>query len=260
MYQKNDVLIGTVEGLGSNGEGIIRQEGVTFFVPFCLLGEKVKFLLLKKKDNIGYGKMLEVIEPSKERTEAKCPVFTRCGGCQLQHASYSSQLSFKREMVRNTLQKIGGISARVEEVVKSAKEFGYRNKLQLPVGADKNGELAIGFFAEHSHRIVPIEDCSIHPNWAKDAISALREYAKNNGIKGYDEENRSGEIRHIVVRELDGQFIITLVSTTERLPQIHTFFLSLQGIFRECTLWLNINAKPTNVIFGDRFLLVGGKG
>ena len=260
MYQKNDVLIGTVEGLGSNGEGIIRQEGVTFFVPFCLLGEKVKFLLLKKKDNIGYGKMLEVIEPSKERTEAKCPVFARCGGCQLQHASYSSQLSFKREMVRNTLQKIGGISARVEEVVKSAKEFGYRNKLQLPVGADKNGELAIGFFAEHSHRIVPIEDCSIHPNWVQDVISALREYAKNNGIKGYDEENRSGEIRHIVVRELDGQFIITLVSTTERLPQIHTFFQRLQGIFRECTLWLNINAKPTNVIFGDRFLLVGGKG
>ena len=86
MAQKNDIITAVIEAMGSNGEGIIRHEGTTFFVPACLPGEKVRFKVLKVKGNIGYGKLEELLMPAKERTEAKCPVFLRCGGCTLQQA------------------------------------------------------------------------------------------------------------------------------------------------------------------------------
>ena len=85
MAEKNDIIVAVTEAIGSNGEGIIRHEGVTFFVPACLPGEKVRFKVLKVKGNIGYGKLEEVLTPAEERVREKCPVFSRCGGCCLQH-------------------------------------------------------------------------------------------------------------------------------------------------------------------------------
>ena len=82
--EKNDIICATTEALGTNGEGIIKHEGITFFVPACLPGEKVRFKVLKIKDNIGYGKVEEVLTPAEERVREKCPVFMRCGGCRLQ--------------------------------------------------------------------------------------------------------------------------------------------------------------------------------
>ena len=110
MTEKNQIVCAVTEGLGSNGEGIIRHEGVTFFVPYCLPGEKVRFRILKVKDKIGYGKAEEILTPAEERVRPKCPVFTRCGGCQLQHLQYRAQLRFKGNIVRDALRKIAGIS------------------------------------------------------------------------------------------------------------------------------------------------------
>ena len=83
MVEKNDIVCAVTEAVGSGGEGIIRHEGITFFVPACLPGEKVRFKVLKVKDKIGYGKLEEVLTPAEERTRVKCPVFLRCGGCTL---------------------------------------------------------------------------------------------------------------------------------------------------------------------------------
>ena len=82
MIEKNQLITAITESLGSNGEGIIRHEGVTFFVPACLPGEKVVFKVLKIKDNIGYGKVEEILTPAEDRAREKCPVFLRCGGCR----------------------------------------------------------------------------------------------------------------------------------------------------------------------------------
>ncbi|MBQ5926620.1 MAG: class I SAM-dependent RNA methyltransferase, partial [Clostridia bacterium] len=163
MIQKNDIVCAVAEGIGSNGEGIFRLEGMTFFVPYCLPGEKVRFKVLKTKDKIGYGKAEEVLTPAEERVRAKCPVFTRCGGCQLQHIEYKKQLLLKSKVVTDAFRKIAGIEISVPKTHSSEKPFGYRNKLQLPIGVDKDGNTVVGFYAERSHRIVPIEECAIHP-------------------------------------------------------------------------------------------------
>lgn len=163
MLEKNQVISAVTEGLGSNGEGIVRHEGITFFVPYCLPGEKIRFRVLKIKDKIGYGKVEEVLTPAEERVREKCPVFMRCGGCQLQHLQYKEQLRFKANVVKDTLRKIAGLSVDVPVAVKSDLPYGYRNKLQLPVGVDKEGKNVVGFMPNEATELFPSIPVSFIP-------------------------------------------------------------------------------------------------
>ncbi len=260
MIEKNDSICAVVDAIGSNGEGIIRHEGVTFFVPACLPGEKVRFKVLKRKGNIGYGKLEEVYTPAEERVRPKCPVFSRCGGCCLQHLDYPAQLMHKSTVVKEALRKIAGLHVNVPLCVKSDLPYGYRNKLQIPVGVDKDGKLAIGFYAEHSHRIIPVASCAIHPDWAEKLIAIVKRYMTECVIKGYDEVTKTGAVRHIVAREIGGKYIITLVTASEKLPNLPYLVSLLEEAFEQVTLYLNFNAEDTNVIFGKEFQLVHGRG
>ena len=141
---KNSEFTGVIESLGSNGEGIVHIGETVFFAPFTAVGEKVKLKALKVKNKIGYAKALEILTPADERVRARCPLFTKCGGCQLQHLRYGAQLKAKAKAVSDALRKIAGITAEVLPTVKSESQFEYRNKLQMPVGVDKDGnELTI---------------------------------------------------------------------------------------------------------------------
>lgn len=260
MLEKNEIVCGVVEAIGSNGEGIIKMDTITFFVPACLPGEKVRFKVLKVKNNIGYGKLEEVLTPAEERTRAKCPVFLRCGGCALQHLAYESQLAHKKGVVKDALRKIGGLQVPVLPTVPSDLPFGYRNKLQMPIGVDKTGQTVIGFYAERSHRIVPISACAIHPTWAEQLIAILRRYTSECAVKGYDEEQKTGALRHIVAREIGGKFIFTLVTAKRKLPGVEHLIALLKEKFETFSLYLNFNDSDTNVILGKEFQLVHGIG
>ena len=260
MIEKNDIICAVTDAIGSNGEGIIRHEGITFFVPACLPGEKVRFRVLKVKGNIGYGKAEEILTPAEERVREKCSVAQRCGGCCLQHLDYSAQLVHKATIVKDALRKIAGLRIEVPTAVKSDAPYGYRNKLQLPIGVDKDGNSVIGFYAERSHRIVPITSCAIHPAWAEKLIFTIKRYMAECKVQGYDEVTKTGSLRHIVAREIGGKFIVTLVTAKRDLPNMPYLVGLLGEVFPIFTLYLNFNAEDTNVIFGKEFQLVHGIG
>ena len=260
MIEKNDIICATTDAIGSNGEGIIKHEGITFFVPACLPGEKVVFRVLKVKGNIGYGKVEEILTPAEERVREKCPVFLKCGGCCLQHLEYSAQLVHKATIVKDALRKIGGIQISVPPAIRSDFPYGYRNKLQIPVGVDKDGQNVIGFYAERSHRIIPVTACAIHPEWAEKLIAIVKRYMTECAVKGYDEEQKTGSLRHIVAREIAGKYIITLVTAKRNLPNLPHLIHLLNEVFRQVTLYVNFNNSDTNVIFGKEFQLVHGTG
>ena len=260
MIEKNDIICATTDAIGSNGEGIIKHEGITFFVPACLPGEKVCFKVLKIKGNIGYGKIEEILTPAEERVRPKCPVFSRCGGCCLQHLDYSAQLVHKATVVKDALRKIGGLNISVPTAVKSDFPYAYRNKLQIPVGVDKDGQNVIGFYAEHSHRIVPITACAIHPEWTEKLIATVKRYMTECAVKGYNEETKTGSIRHLVAREIGGKYIVTLVTAKRDLPNLSYLVGLLTDVLRQFSLYLNFNDQDTNVIFGKEFQLIHGDG
>lgn len=257
MISKNDELVGVVTAMGAGGEGIIKENGIVIFVPFSFLGEKIKYRVLKVKKNYAFAKIIEVLTPAEERVNPKCPLFKRCGGCQLQHVKYSVQLKMKSQTVQDCFHKIAGIDVSVPITARSTKEYGYRNKLQLPV-ADVNGETVIGFFAEKTHRVINTPDCPI-TEWAKDIIDIFNEYVKVCNVKGYNEEQGTGELRHIVVRGQDNNFIVTAVTNSHILRDAGYLIALLKKKFDNVTLFHNINDKKTNVIFGDEFKLIYGE-
>ena len=260
MLKKNDEKIGVVVSVGDSGEGIIKDEGYVIFVPFALPGETIKYKVLKVSKNIVFGKIIDVLEPSEFRTKPKCPVFTKCGGCQLQHLCYEQQLSVKKESVENAFRKVAFIEINAQKTVCGANSFRYRNKLQLPVS--QSGEkVYIGFYAENSHRVIEIEDCPINAKWTKNLILAVKTYMSLYNLKGYNEITRKGDIREVTAREVDGNLIITLVTLKRNLPRIDKLIEIIEGnIGNNFSLYLNFNDKPTNQIYGKDFTLVYGEG
>lgn len=258
---KNDVKEGTVVAMGMNGEGVLKDNGKIIFVPFSITGERIKYKILKETDNIAYGKVLEVFTPAEERVRPKCPVFGKCGGCQLQHVRYASQLKIKEDNIVNCFRKIAFLDVGVKPTVRGDDEFRYRNKLQLPVSVDNRGNTVIGFYAENSHRVVPISDCPINAVWTADIIEAFTEYFRSTGLTGYNETTYSGDIREITVREAKGKLIITVVATLDKLPVLDKLLEILQARVKYVfSLYLNVNRAHNNVIYGERFIhLYGSK-
>lgn len=256
--QKNEVREGVVVAFGSDGEGVIKADEFTAFVPYCLPEERVSFKALKVKGNVVFGKIENVISQSACRVAPECDNFTRCGGCQLQHLSYERQLLFKSEQVESCLKKLGGIEAEVLPTVPSEKQYAYRNKLALPIGVDENGNTVVGMYASRSHRIIPLNDCSIQADWCKYIIQSVLKFARTSGYKGYNEITKKGELRHVVVREIDGKYIITLVA--KKRIKAQNFSDILREYFDDFTLVLNVNAGDGNAILGKDFYAVKGDG
>ena len=256
--EKNEEYIGIVEKTGSNGEGILKNGDYTVFVPYALPEEKIKYKVLKVKKNICFAKITELCVPSEERVRPKCPVYEKCGGCQLQHLKYKHQLILKRKIVKDCLSKIAFLDEKVMPTVPSELEYGYRNKLQLPIRTEKNG-IAIGFFAQNSHRIVQINDCPIQPWWCGKIIKIIRKYIDVFDVTAYSEESKCGLLKHVVVRDVDGKLIITVVINGNELPQVNRLVDLLSTEFGEFSLFVNINKDDTNVIFGKEFKCVYGR-
>lgn len=256
--QKNTLCRGVVASLGSEGEGVVNLNGVRAFVPGCLPGEEVEFTILKVKGDVAYGKLNNLLKASPDRVAPLCPVFGKCGGCRLQHMSYPAQLEFKRGLVEGCLKKIGGLDAAVAPTVCGDQRYGYRNKLAMPVGVDGKGDNIVGVYAPRSHRIVPVDSCALQREWCAPLISALKAFMAAYGLKGYDEGARSGDIRHIVARQIGADLIITVVAP--RPLKLEGFAAELDKIFPSYTLLLNVNGGTGNVIFGKEWRICRGQG
>lgn len=257
--KKNDYIVASVESMGASGEGIFHYDGVTCFVPFVLTNEKVKVKVLKVKNNIAFCKLDEIIEKSEKRITPKCEIFTKCGGCNLQHASYDLQLDIKRQNVATCLKKIARLDVDVQSVVKSPKIYGYRNKLQLPI-RDEKGVSKIGFFREGSHDIVETNDCPLHDAWAKTIIKIVKDFIDENKISCYNETTKKGLLKHLVVRCVDENFLITLVAQSFAIPRVNRLIDAFKQVFPNFSLIINKNELHNNVVFGKSFKTVFGSG
>ncbi len=256
--KKNEERVGIVVGIGANGEGIVKQDDTVIFIPFALVGEKIRFKILKVTSKCAYGKVLEVLTPAEMRVRVNCPVYGKCGGCHLQHVKYVNQLKIKEETVATCFSKIANLKVNIRPAVKGDDQFRYRNKLQLPVASTPSGTV-IGFYAENSHRVVPIDDCLINAPWTSDVIAVFKQYIEEFNIQGYNEQTCTGELREITVKDIKGNLIITSVSLNEKLRgQQRLIELLENNLNYKFSLFLNINKSNSNVIYGDKFLLLHG--
>ncbi len=259
--EKNEERVGLVNDYGSEGEGVVLCEDGVVFIPFALKGELVRYKILKVTKNCAYGKVTEILQSSVKRVAPKCPVFGRCGGCKLQHAEYAEQLRIKENNVKKCFNKIANLDVNVSNTIYS-NPWRYRNKLQLPVAVDTQGKTVIGFYAENSHRVIPINDCLINEDWVKPIICAFKEYSEKYKINGYNESDGCGDVREITAKRVGDNLIITMVVLREDIRGVDFFIELLKNKLNDrCfSLYLNINTKRTNVIYDEKFLLKYGPG
>lgn len=258
--KKNDQYIIDITDIGNEGEGIGKIDGFTFFVDKALPGEKVKIVATKLKKNYGYGKLLEIISPSPLRAEPMCPIAYKCGGCSLQHLSYKGQLAYKTNKVKQNLERIGGLkNAEVLPTLGMDNPTRYRNKAQYPVSSI-NGELVYGFYAKHSHRVVPCDDCLINDQYNKNILSAIKAFAEQNKISAYDEEKHTGILRHIVIKNAShtGQIMVCLVVNTNDFNYKHQLVDALSHLDKIKSIVVSYNTNKTNVILSNCIEIIYG--
>lgn len=264
--QKNDLFELAITDIGVDGEGIGHFEGMTFFVKDAVIGDVIRALALKIKKNYGYARVEEILVPSTFRISPKCALYRQCGGCQLQPLSYEKQLEFKNNKVRGNLIRIGGFpEEKVDEwmlpVIGMEVPFRYRNKAQFPVGYDKNGEIVFGFYASHSHTIIPIEDCYLGVETNKEILNTIRIWMRQYEIAPYNEESGKGLIRHVLLRYgfATDEIMVCLVINGKVLPYGQELAELLSKIPGMTSISYNINTKNTNVILGDKTVSIWGK-
>src|SRR5260370_1015893 len=174
-----DELRLSIEKLIYGGDGLAHADGNTVFVPYVLPGEQVRANAKSKKKTLIWAELLEVTSPAEERGKAKCAHFQKCGGCHYQHIPATEQLRLKKEILRETLSRLGGVSWDGVIVEHSAEPYGYRNRAQWAVRSGM--PRALGYFLPESSVIVPIDECPVLSPRLAHTFAQLQEMARRGG-------------------------------------------------------------------------------
>lgn len=267
LLKKNDIITITGTDISHNGSGIGKtEEGFVVFVPDLLIGEVAQVKILKVLKNTAFGKIEQLISVSPNRIPPICSVAKQCGGCVFHHTTYENECDIKRQLVKNAFRPMGQNIPEIAPTTPSPKQEAYRNKMLLPVGYDKNGNVVAGFYRARTHEIIPCSACSItYPEFLTITDTVLSHLTEFN-IAPYSEEKHSGIVRHIFIRrgEHSGEIMVGLVVNLKKNLQsvLHTEELTKKLLAVNpniVSIAINSNTKKTNVILGDETLTVYGK-
>lgn len=258
--KKNDVFECICTGYGSDGEGICRADDMVVFVPGALMGEKLNIKIVKVASSYAYGRIEEILVPSAERIETSCSAFKRCGGCDLLHMTYDEQLRFKSDRMKDCIERIGKVKTEILPIIGAENATGYRNKVQLPVGIS-GGKTVCGYYAGRTHDIIENDGCLTGTEISEKVKAAVLDWMEEYAVSAYDETSGSGTVRHIIVRtsEITGQSMAVIVINKKNLPESQALSEKLKALGITTALY-NINAKKTNVITGDKTVMLYGTG
>jgi 23S rRNA (uracil1939-C5)-methyltransferase len=178
-----------IEKLVHGGSGVGTLDGMRVFVPFSAPGDVLDVEIVAEHKNFAEAAIRKIIEPSRCRVEPMCPVFGSCGGCQWQHIAYEAQLEWKRAILKESLERIGGIAdPKTCATVPSPHQWHYRNKIQLHV--DSKGR--VGFYKPRSKEVVEFDECLIAEEGLNEMLCRTRdEIARRDrgiALKAHDVE------------------------------------------------------------------------
>ena len=262
---KNDEFIVNIIDDGINGEGIAKIDNFTVFVKGAIKGEKAKIKIIKVLTSHAYGKILEIIDRSVYRKNPDCDTYNRCGGCCLRHIDYEYTLKIKKNIVENVLRKQGLDYIKVNDVLGMKNPYYYRNKLQYPLGLDKANNKVMGVFEERSHNVINTEKCMIQNKLIQSIANDIFTFIKSNNISVYNEKSLKGIIRHIIIRVgiKTNEVMCTLVLNEDKIEkEVEEKFVEYitKRYSQIKTIIKNINSRNTNVILGDKNIVLYGNG
>ncbi|RLB11396.1 MAG: 23S rRNA (uracil(1939)-C(5))-methyltransferase RlmD [Deltaproteobacteria bacterium] len=273
--KRGDIIELSIEKMAIGGFGIARVNRFVIFVKGAVAGDKVKARVYKKKKDYAEAKVLEVITPSINRVEAKCPYFNSCGGCQWQHIKYEAQLSYKHMLVEEAISQIGKLNnVPVLETLPSPEVFEYRNKMEFTfsnkpwvISKSEQSEkppFALGLHIPGSFdRVIDIQNCLLQPDKGNKILDVVRQYVRKTQIPVYDMKNHTGFWRFLTLRNSKafGDWMVNIITADEAQqvvgPLVDEMRKKIGGIK---TVVNNISKKKAAVAIGDKEVVIFGEG
>ena len=265
VLENNKEYIVKIESLGYEGEGVAKIDRYPIFIPGALKGETVRIEIIKAKKKYAFGKLIEIIKKSKERQEASCSNYEKCGGCTLMHLSYEGQLDFKFDRVKDCVKKIAGLD---EEIVKyplgMKNEYRYRNKVIFSVGLVED-KLSIGFFVEKTHEIINMDTCLLQDEETDKIVKVIRTWMEKYSIMPAKQDGvfyEQGLIRNIMIRKgfKTNEVMVVLVTTEKEIPHRDELINELnQAVNNLKSVIQNINSVDTNLVLGGKCITLWGE-
>jgi 23S rRNA (uracil1939-C5)-methyltransferase len=238
-----------VESLAYGGKGVARWGGMVVFVERAAPGDRAIVRILKRKQAHCEARIVELLEPGTSRVEPPCALVGRCGGCSWQHLPYEEQLAAKVAIVRDSLERLGGLRDMPPDFWRqpfaAPSPWHYRNKMDFgfgfdgmprPVEAIEDGDSAasaagssptlppvnVGFHRRSDfRRIIDVPSCLLHPEPFDRVLGAVREWAREYDLPGYNPRRHTGLLRNLIVRHsaTDDEIVVVLLTKTdEALP------------------------------------------
>lgn len=252
--RKNETFVQTGLDYTFDGLGLVKEAGLCFFVKDLLEGEQAEIQVTALKKNVGYGIVKRRLSDSLERVVPRCPVDKQCGGCQLQHMSPALQRKFKEKRVADCFQRIGHLQPEIQPILSMTEPWFYRNKVQVPVGIGKEGQMISGYYRGHSHDIVDFDGCFLHSELENRILHFLK--------KEIQEISDPSLFRHLLIKHAfrTGQVMVVLITSQEKVPGLKGLTEGLTKTFPEIrSLVQNVNNRQDNVILGEKEVLLWGE-
>lgn len=249
-----------IKRMGINGEGIGFYKKTLVFVPGALKGEDIFCQITAVKHNFAQARLLTINKKSKFRVEPKCPIYQKCGGCQIRHLRYDKQLEFKDDLIAQSLKKfkpVGYEKFEIRHTLGMEVPYHYRAKLQFQTRSFK-GNVKAGLFEEGSHRLVDIKDCFVQDKLTQTIINRVTELLEKHHIPIYDERKIAG-IRTVMIRKAKATGQVQIIFITSRdvflaplIKQLTAEFEAIKGIA------VNFNRSKSSEIYGGKTEVIWG--
>ncbi|AJY77968.1 RNA methyltransferase [Paenibacillus beijingensis] len=257
-----DRIIITIKRIGINGEGVGYYRRKAVFIGGALTGEVVKAKITKVEPSYLSAEIIELEKRSRDRQKPPCPVYESCGGCQLQHMTYSAQLKAKEEIVRESFQRYAGLQELpLRPIFGMSDPWGYRNKAQLQVGR-KGEEIITGLYATGSHRLLDISGCAVQHPVVNRVIDQVKAILAELRIPVYEERTCEGVVRTVVARvgQASGNVQLTLITANDRLPDSRRLVQRIrEALPMVTTIAQNIHKGKSPLIFGEKTVVLWGE-
>lgn len=266
--KKGDIYEGIIEKVDFPNKGIVLAEGQKVIVKNGIPGQKVRFMINKKRSGRTEGRLLEVLEKSPlETRDPVCSVFPDCGGCMYQTMSYKSQLNMKEQQVCQILDTaLKGQPYQWDGIYASPVEFRYRNKMEFSFGdAYKDGPLTLGLHKKGStYDVLNASDCGLVHKDMNIIVSCVQNYFLQRNISYYKKLQHTGYLRHLLLRRsmTTGEILIHIITTSQEehdLSPLKEELLSLPLEGKIAGIMHIINDSLSDVVQSDETRILYGQ-
>ena len=275
--RKKDIIELEIEKIAYGGRGIGRADGFVVFVRGAIPGDRITARVYKKKKDYAEAYLIDLLERSPDRVAPACPYSGYCGGCQLQNVRYAAQLSYKREHIKEALERIGGLeNIRVHNVIPSDDQFGYRNKMEFSFSdrrwllpdelgtRDTEDNFALGLHIPGAfQKVLDIDACLLQKEGGNNILREVKKFARHSGIPVYNLKTHIGIWRFLTIRysRALARYMVNIVTSEDVSGSISPLIDTLDRRFKDVvTVVNNITIKKAAVAVGEKQIVLKGDG